>query len=120
MLRFLIDENLPRIVGGVFKLSGFVVEHVGSNPSLRQKSDEAIFDYAVEQKSVIVTRDLGFANPTKFPLHKIMGLVIIRFPNEVRIATLCKEIERLVDAFEEKDFHNLIIIEPGSVRKREL
>ncbi len=120
MLLFLIDENLPRAVGEVFTGLGFRAECVGDNPSLRQKSDEVIFEYAVERKAVIVTRDVGFANPFRFPLNTSAGLIVLRFPNEISMNALCAELRRLIEGFGSEDFNDLIVVEPGSVRKRKL
>lgn len=118
MVNFLIDENLPRQVGEVFSGRGFPVEQVSSNPELRHKSDEIIFDYAVKKQAIIVTRDLNFANPLKFSLDEVPGMIILRFPNEISIATLSKEVKKLISDLEEGDFSNLIILEPGTIRKR--
>lgn len=120
MINFLIDENLPRQVGEIFRGRGFAVEQVSENFELRQKSDEVIFDYAVKKQSIIVTRDLNFANPVRFSLNKVPGMVIIRFPNEVSISKLSHEVNRLISDLGENDFLNLIVLEPGSVRKRKL
>lgn len=47
-------------------------------------------------------------------------MVVIRFPNEVSIPKLVQEVKRLISDLEENDFLNLIVLEPGSVRKRKL
>ena len=120
MINFLIDENLPRQVGEVFRERGFLVEQVSSNPDLRRKSDEVIFDYAAKKQAIIVTRDLNFANPLRFALDKLPGMIVIRFPSEISISTLSEEVKKLISDLEENDFFNLIILEPGSVRKRKL
>lgn len=119
-MTFLIDENLPASLGEVFTALGGGVECVYDNPALRGKPDEAIFEYAVTKEVIPVTRDLGFANPIRFPLSKLRGLVLIRFPNEISTSALFKEIARLAQGLPLADFHNLIVIEPGSIRKRKL
>ncbi len=119
-MRVLIDENLPTSVGGMFRERGFAVTSVGEHAKLRGKPDEIIFEYAVQTQAIIVTRDLRFANPTRFPLHKLSGIVALRFPNDVSIAGLCNEARRLMREFREEDFRQLVVIEPGSVRMRPL
>lgn len=116
----LIDENLPCSIGDIFRERGFRVICVNEQQTLRGKSDEVIFNYAAETQAVIVTRDLRFANPTRFPLHKLPGIVVLRFPNEVSIAALCSEVRRLVAELREEDFFQIVVIEPGSVRMRPL
>ena len=117
---FLVDENLPSSICRIFEDLGHQAEYVGDIKRLRQQPDEAIFDYAVKHKAIIVTRDLGFGNPLRFPLGKITGLVIIRFPNEISISKIGEELNRLLKDFQLKDFRNLILVEPGSLRKRAL
>ena len=61
---FLIDENLPVSIGKIFRKRGFQIDSVKALSELHGQSDEVIFKYAVEKKAIIVTRDLGFANPS--------------------------------------------------------
>lgn len=63
---------------------------------------------------------MGFANPVRFPLKKLKGLFVIRFPNQITIPTLCEEITNLIETLEEKDFYYLIVVEPGTLRRRSL
>lgn len=119
-MKFLIDENLPASLAQLFVELGGEVEFVYDIPALRGEPDEAIFEHAVAKGTTIVTRDLGFANPTRFLLSKLAGLVIIRFPNEISTMVMSQEIYRLVQGLSPSDFHNLIVIEPGSIRKRKL
>lgn len=118
---FLIDENLPAFVGKVFASKNFGVRCVGDDPKLRGKPDEVVFDYAVQERAIIVTRDLEFSHPARFNIARIDGLVILRFPNEISISKLCSEVSRLIHDFNEKDFKNyLTIIEPGSIRRKKI
>lgn len=119
-MSFLIDENLPPTLGHVFSKRGFIVECVLDLPQLRGSPDEVIFEYAIKHRMIIVTRDLGFANPLRFNLAQLQGLVIIRFPNEISIKVLCEEIVQLLQDMPKERFHNLIVLEPGSIRVREL
>ena len=117
-MRFLIDENLPRSLGKIFKKQGFIVKNVKDSPKLRGQPDEVIFNYSAKKEYIVITRDIGFSNLTRFNQHKLPGLVLIRFPNEISIKNLIQETERLVKGFSKEDYKALIIIEPGSVRKR--
>ncbi|MBI2644165.1 MAG: DUF5615 family PIN-like protein [Candidatus Wildermuthbacteria bacterium] len=118
---FLIDENITSSIRILFEEKGFEAECVKNIQELRGQPDEVVFDYAVAKQAVIVTKDLGFANPTRFPLTQLLGLVVLRFPNEVSVTTLYKEVERLIEGMEEQDFRKrIIVIEPGSVRSRPL
>jgi len=117
---FLIDENLPGSIGSIFTDLGFRVESVQSLKQLRGQPDEVIFAYAVSQQAVIVTRDLNFANPLRFELPRLAGMVVIRFPNDMSIAGISQEVRRLATTVPSEDWNNLIIFEPASVRLRKL
>lgn len=117
-MQFLIDENLPGSFGNIFKKQSFTVTHVKELSELHGQSDEVIFNYCSSNNCVLITRDIGFTNPTRFNQNKVPGLILIRFPNEISIKNLIREVERLVEGFSEKDYRALIIIEPGLVRKR--
>ncbi len=119
-MRFLIDENLPASVGSVFEDLGFEAQHVRNLKELRGRPDEVIFEYAVSQKSIIVTRDLNFANPIRFELHKLSGIIVLRFPNEISIQSMTEEIKRLIAMFKKADWHHIIILQPGSARLRRI
>lgn len=119
-MRFLIDENLPSAVVGIFTKRGFAGEAVADLPELRGKSDEVIFDYASKYNAIIVSQDLDFTNPLRFDLRRVRGLILLRFPNEISMAKIWDEVVHLTEPLQEQDFYNLIIIEPGSLRMREL
>lgn len=74
---FLIDENLPFSIGYSFQKKGHEIIHAGKIQELRGKSDEVLFDYAVKNRAIIITRDLDFSNPTTFDLIKISGMVVV-------------------------------------------
>ena len=119
-MHFLIDENLPRSIGVVFTQLGFVAEHVRDTKQLHGQPDEVIFEYATENKLVIVTRDLNFANPIRFNLSKLPGIVLLRFPNDISIERMCTEVLALGHSLKEKDWNNIVILEPGSLRIRKI
>lgn len=119
-MRFLIDENLPASVGSVFEDLDFQAQHVRNLKELRGQPDEVIFEYAVSQKSIIVARDLNFANPIRFELHRLPGILVLRFPNDISIKVMITEIKNLISAFKNTDWHNIVILEPGSARLRRI
>lgn len=119
-MKFLIDENLPAPLAQLFTGMGGEAECVYDISALRGKPDEAIFEYARAKSAILVTRDLGFANTIRFPLSTLAGVVLIRFPNEIPTSAMLQEISRLTQDLQLSDFQNFIVIEPGSVRKREL
>ncbi len=120
MTGFLIDENLPRAVGNIFEARGFLVEYVTAIPEIHRAPDELIFEYAAENQFIVVTRDLGFTNPFRFELDRVPGIMVLRFPNSIRIASLCSLVARLIAGLAAKDFHGIMLVEPALMRRRTL
>lgn len=117
---FLIDENLPISLGEIFSSRGHAVQTIRNLKQLQGRPDEVVFNYAQEKKAVIVTRDLGFTNPFRFDISKLVGVVILRFPNDISIKTLKNEAKRLMENLKDSDFKQIVILEPGSVRTRKI
>lgn len=117
-MHFLIDENLPLSLAAAFENYGHSVQHVRSLTELRGQSDEVIFEYAATRKLIIVTRDLNFANPLRFNLGKLVGMVVLRFSNDISMEQMCQNVGESAAELSEEQWHNLIVIEPGSVRLR--
>jgi predicted nuclease of predicted toxin-antitoxin system len=117
---FLIDENLPKAMSRVFEEHGFAAEHVTQLKELRGQPDEVIFDYAVGRSMVIITRDIRFASIVRFPLKKLKGIMLLRFPNEVTTDEMCQEVKRLTKELKEEDFEKINIVSPGWIRSRDL
>ena len=118
MLKFLIDEDMPRSTAEVLKAKGFQVLDV-RDCGLRGKSDEEVFRFAQKEKAIILTGDMGFGNILRFPLGEHCGIVVAHFPNEMSTAELNRQIAVAFDKLSEVDFqNNLIILEPGKIRIR--
>lgn len=118
MLKFVIDEDMPRSTAKVLKDRGYEALDV-RDLGLRGKSDDEIFKFAQKEKAVILTGDLGFGNILHFPVGSYSGIVIAHFPNEISTPELNNQIIKAFDTFDESDFNgNLIILEPGKVRIR--
>lgn len=118
MLKFLIDEDIPRSTAKVLRNRGYKVLDV-RDCALRGEADEEVFKFAQKEKAVILTGDLGFGNLIHFPIGRHSGVVIAHFPNEISTSELNKQIIKSFDTLNEKDFdRNLIILEPGKIRIR--
>jgi len=118
MLRFLVDEDMPRSLAEVLRAKGFEVLDV-RDCGLRGGSDDEIFEFAQKERAIILTGDTGFGNLLRFPLGSHCGIVIANFPNEISSAGLNHQIVIGFDRIKEADFKsNLIILEPGKIRIR--
>ncbi len=118
MLKFLVDEDMPRSTARILQDKGFKVLDV-RDCGLRGRSDEDVFNFAQNEKAVILTGDLGFGNLMRFPVGNHSGIVVAHFPGELSTAELNHQISKGLDNLTENDFKgNLIILEPGKIRVR--
>lgn len=118
MLKFLIDEDMPRSTAKTLRTRGFEVLDI-RDCGLRGKSDDEIFRFAQNEGAIIVTADMGFGNILKFPVGSYVGIIIAHFPNEMSTSEINNQILIAFDNLEENDFKgNLILFEPGRIRIR--
>ena len=118
MLKFVIDEDMPRSTAKILRTKGYEALDV-RDLGLRGKNDDEIFKFAQKEKAVILTGDLGFGNLLHFPVGSHSGIVIAHFPNEVSTLELNNQIIKAFETLNEIDFKgNLIILEPGKIRIR--
>ena len=90
MLKFVVDEDLPRATAGVLQDRGFEVLDVRDH-GLRGKSDKEVFDFAQKQGAILLTADLGFGNLLDFPLGRHAGILICHFPKEISSVELNRQ-----------------------------
>jgi predicted nuclease of predicted toxin-antitoxin system len=117
MIRFLIDEDLPRSTAKVLREAGFEsldVRDIG----LRGAQDDVIYRRAQEENCIIITGDLGFANSLRYPLRGHPGILVARFPNEMSPDKLNRILIDAIESTQEDLPGNLTIIEPDRVRIR--
>lgn len=113
-----IDEDLPRSLGTTLSQIGFIVFDIRDH-GLRGFSDDKIFLYAQKQNAVLFSADLGFSNTLHFPLGRHYGICILRFPNEMKVETINKIVEKFLRKLKPFDYQeNLIIISPAKLRIR--
>ncbi|OIO27406.1 MAG: hypothetical protein COZ31_07000 [Nitrospirae bacterium CG_4_10_14_3_um_filter_44_29] len=118
MIKFLIDEDMPRSTAKILRTKGYEALDV-RDLGLRGKNDNEIFKFAQKEKAVILTGDLGFGNLLHFPVGSHSGIVIAHFPNEVSTSELNNQIIKAFETLAEIDFMgNLIILEPWKIRIR--
>lgn len=118
MPTFAIDEDMPRSTGRILKESGDEVKDI-RDYGLRGADDDRIYQFAQNNKAVLITADLGFGNILRFPIGSHFGIVIVRFPNEMPTSELNHQLVARFADLTEADFKgSLVIIEPGKVRIR--
>jgi predicted nuclease of predicted toxin-antitoxin system len=116
MVRFVIDEDMPRSTGVALSSEGYEVKDVRDH-GYRGLGDEEIYTFAQREKAVLLTGDLGFSNILRFPLGQHFGIVVARFPNEMAPREINREIVTSLRDLGENEFKgNLVILEPGRIR----
>jgi len=69
MVKFLIDEDMPRSTATMLKAEGYEAIDV-RDCELKGRSDEEIFSFAQQKDAVILTEDMGFGNLLRFPISR--------------------------------------------------
>lgn len=114
------DEDVPRGFGEVFREFGWRVLDV-RDEGLRGASDEAVFQYAVERRAVLVTGDLRFINPMRFDLTRLSGIILNRLPQRLPIAERMQELRRLLAGTDAESLTgHITVFEVGRMRRRSL
>ncbi|MBI2499016.1 DUF5615 family PIN-like protein [Candidatus Woesearchaeota archaeon] len=78
-MKFFLDANIPYSALDVFREFNLAAIHA-RDVGLSRASDEQIMEYVIKNKSILVTKDLGFANIIIFPIGLHYGLVVFRLP----------------------------------------
>jgi len=118
VLKFLVDEDLPRSTAHVLREMGFISLDV-RGCGLSGKSDEKVFEYAQKENAIVLTGDREFGSILRFKPGTYCGIVVANFPNEVSVSYLNDQIKKALNDLSENDLkRNLVIIEPKKIRIR--
>ena len=118
MPAFVIDEDMPRSTGPALAARGYLVKDI-RDFGLRGADDEIVFRFAQEHRAVLLTGDLGFSNPIRFPLGGHCGIVIARFPNEISTVEVNRQLlDQLTTLTDGEYSGHVIVVEVGRVRIR--
>lgn len=79
-MKFFLDANIPYSALEIFTELNLEAEHA-RNVGLSRASDKEIMDYAIKNNSILVTKDLEFANIRIFPIAMHYGIIILRLPS---------------------------------------
>ena len=110
-----LDENLGSILLSRARDAGHDAESVSSE-RLNGAEDSALFARCVEEGRTLVTLDLDFSNPLRFPPPRDSGTIVLRphRPSNVEIEKLFSTaLEYLSN---ERAGGKIVIVEPGRVR----
>lgn len=108
MQKFLLDENIPKLVKKFLESKGYAVEY-----SPKGVKNQELASLALSKRYILLTRDYDFADAISYPPKQFHGIIIFRI-HPPKAERLIKEIESLlakVKNFEGK----LVIIKEGKV-----
>ena len=87
MRKVKLDENLGRRLAGLFRSAGYDVKTVYEQ-KMQGCHDLSLFRKCAEEERCLVTFDLDFSKPLRFPLKESAGIIIIRIPVQVSLRIL--------------------------------
>jgi predicted nuclease of predicted toxin-antitoxin system len=90
-----LDANVPRSALALLQRFQHDVEHV-RDVGLGQAPDSQIAAQAQASHSVLVTRDLDFANIRNYPPERYPGIVVIRMPDHATASDILQVMESLL------------------------
>ncbi len=114
-MKFKLDENIDVRIVEQFHSRGHEAETV-RDEGLQGRADEEIFRVCKAEQRTLVTLDLDFSNPFRFPPSSEGGTIIIRapVPSLGMIRDLCGA--ALDHVPRESPLGAIWVVEPGRVR----
>jgi len=117
-MRFKVDENLPVQCVGQLREAGHDALSV-HDQGLTGAPDPRIAEVCADERRVLVSLDLDFADIRTYPPSESTGIVVFRLPTQ-DAATLRRVVGRLLALLpEESPVGRLWVVEEDRVRIRE-
>jgi len=116
---FLVDANLPRSLVDLISSLGHRVEFV-RDIGMADAPDSAISEHAQKTGSILLTRDLDFADIRNYPPEDYAGIVVFRLPDDAVATEIVRVAERFLrgPSFTPQISGHLAIVEQDRVRFR--
>ncbi len=111
--RFLADESLDFAVVRSLRAAGYDVFAVCE--SMPGAADSDLIALAAEENRVLITEDKDFGWLVFASHSQSAGVILIRFPGNVREG-LVRAIDELVRSEAEKLVDSFVVVQPGQVR----
>ena len=114
-MKIKLDENLGNHILPLLESEGYDVDTVAAE-GLLGTTDEILFSECVLHNRVLITLDLDFSNPFRFPADKTSGIIVIRPPKTTMIAIRATVASVLPFLKTQPIEGLLLIVEPGRIR----
>lgn len=116
-MRLKLDENLGHMAADLFRQAGHDVETVPGE-GLASSPDGHILNACQQEQRCLVTLDLDFSNPLRFPPERHFGIAVLRLPRQPSPRDLLFACQTLDAALaREKIAGKLWTVQRGRVRK---
>jgi len=107
MLKFLLDENVPRKVKEFLESMGYVAEY-----STKGLKNSELASIAISGKYVLVTRDSDFTNTILYPPGQFHGIIVLRV-HPPRAEKLIEGIAKVLAMIKDLDDKLIIVRDEG-------
>ncbi|MGH7139822.1 MAG: DUF5615 family PIN-like protein [Pirellulales bacterium] len=109
------DENLDRRLEPLLAAAGHDIDSVLAE-GLGGAKDELIYETCKSLGRALITLDLDFSNPLRFPPADTEGIIVIRPPRPLLKAIRATLMSVLFELKSDAVKGNLWIVEPGRIR----
>jgi len=117
-MKFFLDTNIPYSALEIFEKPNLESQHA-RDAGLNRAGDAEIMGYAIKTNSILVTKDLGFANVNLFPAESHHGLIVLRFPNSFKAVQFNNSLKNFLESVNLESLKNsTAIVKLGSYRIR--
>ena len=119
-MKFFLDANIPHSALEIFKELNLKCEHA-RDVGLGRADDIEVMNYAIKDNSVLITKDLEFANLMIFPIESHYGVVVVRLPPFFKASQFVNILRDFLQSIDVKDLKNaLAIVKVGRYRIKPL
>lgn len=118
-MKFFLDANIPYSALDLFKELGLKATHA-RDAGLGKATDKEIMLYAKKTKSILVTKDIEFANRMLFSQESHHGIIVLRIPNFFKAGQFGNVLKDFLNSVNLKDLENsTAIVKLGRYRIRQ-
>ena len=114
-VRFKLDENLDARLVSVLTERGHEADSVREE-GLAGRSDKDLFGICASERRALITPDLDFADPIRFPPAESAGIIVLR-PRRSTLSLIRETLVAMLPMLERERLDGVLwIVEPGRVR----